>query len=122
MPTKKKRVVDVDIYGDEKNLNFKGRLLGLVTDKEYNKLIKSKTLCNKLATVETKAVKDIADRENIEDLRIAIVIKEKEGSTLFNKKLFFSEPLDMVCNVTSDSEIALSGKYGAYLLLEEKGA
>lgn len=122
--SKKKKTLDVEIYkgdgGGHDPLTYKGRLLGLLSQGEFNKVLKDETVRSKLWTVETVPLEAIAERLEVENMRIALAIKKKDGKEVWQKRLFISEELDMLSIVTSPTDVTAVGKKGSYILLNEE--
>ena len=119
MATEEKQYVELEVYGQSEQLKIVGRLLGLLTPKEYAGIIKKPELRAKLSTVETTKIGEIAELVDVEGLRLAMVVKKKDETTVFKKTLFFTEQLDLISHVVSEDDITFVGKDGSYILLTE---
>jgi hypothetical protein len=53
-------------------------------------------------------------------MRLALALKTKEGESISGKKLFFTEPLDMLSHIVSENDITLISKEGSYILLSKE--
>jgi len=118
----KKVQTQIDLWtGGDDNIKYKGRLLGLVTDEEFNAIINSARLQKKVATKETISLKEITD--NHKDLaghRLVLAIKYKDDITSVGKKLFISERLYLVSYVrASKGECGITGETNSYLFIKE---
>lgn len=117
-----KKVVRVEIYGQDDQIKYVGRCLGLITAKEYCGLLNNRELWSKLFTVPTTPVSLISDMVDVENMRLAIAAKKKgeDDEEIFKKTLFFTEPLDLISHVVSKEEITFVGKDGSYILVTEE--
>jgi len=115
-----KKIIEVEVYDQNVQASYKGRLLGLLSQKEYAGIIAKKDLRNKLFTVPTKPCSEIANLVMIEGLRLAIAVKEKDDKEVTRKTLFFTEQLDIISHVVSDIDITFVGKNGSYIILTEE--
>ncbi len=117
-----KRTVTVDIYTGKIEAAFEGRLLGLVNDAEFNAIVNSKKLQKKVLTKETIPLISITKNyQNLEDYRVVIAIKERDGTIFHPSKLFISDKLGVVSFVQPDGNCAFTDRGQAYILMEEKG-
>ena len=64
-------------------------------------------------TVRTVPLIDVANVEDIQNLRIAIVVKEKRG-------FFVTEPIEMISQFNSPDDLTLIGTEGSYITVTEK--
>lgn len=119
--TSGKNMVKVEIYGDTNEATeiVHGRLLGMVTNSQYYTMLKDRSLMNKLSTVPTKSLSEIAQLHDITDMRIALVIKKRNNTPVSRKQIFFSGPLDMISAVFSTTDITAIGKNGSFMLINE---
>jgi len=119
MAAEEKKYVELEVYGQGDQLKIVGRLLGLLTPKEYAGIIKKPELRSKLSTVETTKIAEISELVDVEGLRLALVVKKKDEEAVFKKTLFVTEQLDLISHVVSDDDITFVGKDGSYILLTE---
>lgn len=122
MVEKEKKIIEVEVYDQNIQVSYKGRLLGLLSQKEYAGIITKKDLRSKLFTVPTKPCAEIANLVMIEGLRLAMTVKEKNNEKITRKILFFTEQLDIISHVVSDVDITFIGKNGSYIILTEAEA
>ena len=99
MTTKsKKKRININIHVSEDNISkgYQGRLLGLITGKEFNTLLKSKRLQIKFLTTESISISDIGDNYgSLGGLRLVVAVKKIDDKEVI-KQLFVSEPLSTV--------------------------
>lgn len=118
----KKRLVDIELYGDSAlQIKLKGRLLGLVTEKEYTAIINKEELRPKLFTVPTTPCAKIVRMNDVSGLRLAVALREMDGEPVLKKQIFFSEQLDMISHAIGDDDISMIGLNDSYILLTEVG-
>lgn len=107
-----KKKVTIEFYSQEGECEYTGRCLGLLTDKEFNAVTNQPTLQKKLMTVATTPIAEIAEVEDVQNLRLAIVTKEKG--------LFITEPLEIVSQFVPPDDLTLVGKEGSYIMVTEE--
>jgi len=119
--TSGKNMVKVEVYGatNEATEIVCGRLLGMVTSEQYHTMMRDRSMMNRLATVSTKSLSEIAKLEDVTDMRIALIIKKRNNVTISRKQIFFSGPLDMISAVFSTKDITAIAKNGSFMLINE---
>lgn len=115
-----RKLVRIELYNNKEKQVVVGRLIGLLSKGEFGATIKSKTLMNKLITTETKPLSNIARLADVNDLRIAMVLKRLNGEPISRKQLFFTEPLRLITTVFKDDSITIDGQSEAFMFAEEK--
>lgn len=117
-----RRYISLDVWQNEKKkqLNYDGRCLGLLTKEQYAGLLERPELINKVMTVETTPIKDIGVLDDIEDMRLAVALKSKDGKNITKKMLFVSEPIEHVSQLNTHDEITISGKNGSFMFITEE--
>jgi len=102
-------------------VKYKGRLLGLITDKEFNAIIKSTDLQKKVITKETVLLSEITDNhKDLSGYRLMLAIKSKDGVAVVGKKLFISERLHLMSYVRpARNECGITGEVDSYLFIKE---
>ena len=92
-----KRLVEVEVcVPGLKTFIIKGRLLGLINDKELTHLLKNEDLQRKTLTTESEDVFDLFEEfDALNGKRIMFAVREEDGKPI-NKMLFVSGPMDMV--------------------------
>ena len=114
-------VTEIEVWANEKSVKYKGRILGLITDGEFNAIMKSHDLQKKVATKETIRISEIT--ENYKDLsghRLVMAIKHKNGVNIIGRKLFISERLYLLSYVSSEkNECGFTGISSSYLFIKE---
>jgi hypothetical protein len=69
--------------------------------------------------METKSIEEL-NRDHIEGLRAAFVIKSKEGKEENKRKILFTSPLDFVSEIGRGSKSAfINAKNKEFLIMEE---
>ena len=119
--TSGKTMVKVEVYDNESEPTeiIHGRLLGMLTNDQYHTMIRDKSLLNRLSTVPTKTLSEIAGLSDVLDMRMALVIKKRNDTVISRKQIFFSGPLDMISAVFSPKSMTAIGKNGAFILINE---
>jgi hypothetical protein len=119
--TSGKTMVKVEVYDNESEPTeiIHGRLLGMVTNDQYHTMVKDKSLINRLSTVSTKTLSEVAELSDVLDMRMALVIKKRNDTIVSRKQIFFSGPLDMISAVFSPKSMTAIGKNGAFILINE---
>lgn len=115
-----KKNITVEIYGQDGEKHYEGRCVGLLGDREFNALLKSTDLQRKLTTVRTIPLLDISKVKQIQDLRLAMITKPSNESTMNKKGIFITEPIEMISQFTSPDDLTLVGTDGSYLLVKEE--
>ena len=116
----KKKMVELEISNDGKKVTYNGRLLGLITEKEYAALIEKSELRNKITNVATTKISDFGAINNVTLSRLAMVVKNRDGSDIINKTLFITEPLNYICQIDYDCQsICFHGNKGSYISVKE---
>jgi hypothetical protein len=126
----KRRTISIDFWGSDENtrahlgdngIEYSGRLLGLITDKEFASLIKSVDVQKKCYTSATMPLSEIVDNyEELDGYRIVVAVKEVNGKSIIGQKLFVTERLSLVSYLNSDKSAGITGENGAYMLIEEE--
>lgn len=115
-----KKIVSIELYGQEGAQHYTGRCVGLLTDKEFNAIINKPDLQKKLITVRTVPLIDIANINEVQDLRLVIVTKTCDTEEVSdNKKLFITEPIEMISQFTSPDDLTIVGTDGSYIMIKE---
>lgn len=116
-----KAVVVVDVYTTEVETSLSGRLLGLINDKEFNAIVNSKALQKKILTKESIPLVNITKNyQNLEDYRVVIAVKERDGTQFYPARLFISDKLGVVSFIQPDGNCAFTDRNQAYIMMEEK--
>jgi hypothetical protein len=120
--TAKKVQTQIEVWtGGEDGIKYQGRLLGLITDEEFNAIMNSASLQKRVITKETVPLREIT--ENYKDLsghRIVLAIKSKNDVVVMGKKLFISERLHLMSYVRdAKGECGITGETDSYLFIKE---
>lgn len=114
----KKKTIELDLCIDDNDIKYKGRLLGIATDKEFAALLGNKELQSKVYTSGTVPLLDIADATNINGARLAMAVKEIDGVPVTSRRIFVSDKVDSIGFVQgSQMGIVTRSKY--WLLVVE---
>jgi len=120
MPVKQKavkKIVEVELC--DLKTKFTGRLLGLVNDSEFYRIVSSRRTQNKLFSSETKPLKDITDNyDALDGMRIAIAVRTIDGEPAPPKRLFITERLEMVAKVEKD-QVGILAQDDQYVIVTE---
>jgi hypothetical protein len=114
----KKKQIELQVYGKDIEVIYTGRLLGLLSPKEYDALFVKPELKNKIATVETTSLKSIGEMDIIEGFRIAMTVKKRNDEVVPNKIIFISEPLEYLSALNSDIEASFVGADSYFVATE----
>lgn len=112
---KNRRVTTIKVYNDAM-YECVGRCIGLLNSEEYNALILSKEIQRKLTNVATVSLAEIATVPYVKGLRLSVVIDKTENG---KKKLFVTEPIEMISQYKAPSIMSMVGKDGAYVEITE---
>lgn len=119
-----KKEVVLRIFNN-KNIELVGRCLGYVTAEEYADIVdRPEELLKKLYTVSSSTIKDLSKVEEIEGLRLAIALSRKGNKMVLGKEIFFTQPLNYVCQIQytdpDPRDIAYVGTKDPYITVEER--
>jgi hypothetical protein len=127
----KKRSVEISvsstINGKKEHLVLKGRFLGFILENELQAIAsfdgKGGLSANKLFTGPSKSLK-IVDMvaDDIAGLRMCFTLREKDGEEIFEKRLFITEPLEIVNAFEPKDEghiVHVSTESDDYIMLKE---
>lgn len=118
----KKTIVEIDLYLEEnrKPIQYKGRLLGLINDTEFNSLIKSRNLQNKFFTSSTLSLSILGKNySDLKGLRLVVAIKNKQTP----KRLFTSEKLSLISSMKIEGnhcELGIVTDDNNWMLIKER--
>lgn len=115
----KKKQLELQIFGKDTEVTYKGRLLGLLTSEEYAGIVEKPELRNKIMTVSTTSLKSISDLDNVEGFRIALAVKQRDDVDIFRKILLVTEPLEHLSSFISNRDVTFVGVDGSYLIATE---
>ena len=102
--------VEITLYANKnKTITMTGRCLGLLTQGQYAKIVKDR-LYSQLIKSETVALADLSRLEDVEGLRLSAELKKYDGVSITKDKLFISEPLVMISQVSHYDEIYISSE------------
>ena len=114
-----KKLVDIEVYGDNSSLSYTGRCLGLLTMEEYAGIISRPKLRSKMLNVATKPLKDICNKEDIKNCRLVIDAKKRNNVAINKKILFISAEIDHVSHILADNDVSFITVDGAYMTIME---
>ena len=99
---------------------YKGRLLGLVNDKEFHALMIKKRFQNKIFSCRTVPLDEIVDNyPRLNGLRLVLAAQELDGEMLTGKQLFVTEKLSHVANVDG-GVVGILGERDEYYVIREE--
>jgi hypothetical protein len=114
-----KKQVELQVFGMGERVTYVGRLLGLLSPKEYAALFVKPELKNKITTVETASLDVIGKKEDIDGLRLVMTVKKRNDELISSQKvLFISEPLDHISSYSSTKGVSFTGSETYYLATE----
>lgn len=114
-----KKTVILELYNQKDDQQYIGRCVGLLSDKEFNAIISRPEVQKKLITSRTVPLAEIAIVKDIQDLRLAIIIKVNCEEVTKRKKLFVTEPIELVSEFISPGNLTMIGTGGSYTTIEE---
>lgn len=105
----------------DKKRTYKGRLLGLIDDKEFHALITRKKVQNKIFSGQTIPMLDIVNNfpRSLKGMRVVLAVREIDNKVQPGKHLFITEKLDYIC-FEDDSEIGILGEENEYYTIQEE--
>lgn len=91
---------------------YEGRLLGLITDKEFNILVNNTKVQKRILTSETVTLESIwKDRTTLNGMRIVIAIRKINDVTRY-KSLFITQRLGMVNYTNPNAALPWNSEIG----------
>ena len=106
MDTVNKKQVELQVFKEGRELKYTGRLLGLLSSKEFAALFVKPELKHKMTTVETTPLDAIGTMEDIEGFRLVISVRKRDDIPTYPQKfLFISEPLEHVSSYKLTDEV-----------------
>ena len=112
-----KRSVTIEFYNHAGEQKYVGRCIGLLTDVEFNALVNKPDVQQKLMTVRSVLLSDIALVQDIQNLRLAIVTEIGSKNT---KGFFITEPIEMISQYVEPDDLTLIGTEGSYITVTEE--
>ena len=116
--TLKKKNIELQVFGEGTETTYIGRLLGLLSPKEYDALFVKPELKNKITTVETTPLNVIGEMEKVDGFRIAMTVKKRNDEVIPGKLVFISEPLEHVSSYISSSEVSFVSAKSYFIAAE----
>ena len=119
---KDKILVSIIGHGDKEE-DFEGRLLGLVTNEQLGVLLTRTELWKKIITKETVTLCELmTDYDVLEEKRMVVAMTERRGSKKDKpvyRRIYISPQIAYVSGVTSGNEITLTCKEDSLIMLKE---
>ncbi len=114
-----KKQVELQIFKEGGCTKYTGRLLGLLSPKEYAALFVKPELKHKMSTVETTSLDLIGKMDNIDGFRLALSIKKRDDMSVSPQKLLFiSEPLEHVSSYKAVNEVTFVNPQSYFIATE----
>ena len=115
----KRKYIAVELFVGNTNTKYKGRLIGLIDEKEFSKIIGCPVLQTRIETSVSKPLAEIVDNfDDLENLRLVMSVRERNG-LIAPKSLFITERLGYISAMTPDrSEISITGDNGWMMVSE----
>lgn len=103
------------------NKTYKGRLLGLIDDREFHAVVTKKRFQGKIFSCSTVPLSEIVAnyKDGFNGLRLVLAIKEINNEPAGGKHLFITERLNYIGNENS-SEVGILGEDDEYYLVREE--
>lgn len=101
--------------------SYKGRLLGLVDDKEFHALMTKKRFQGKVFSCRTVPLAEIVSsyKAGFDGLRLVLAVREIDGEIMGGKHLFITEKLNYIGNESS-SGVGVLGEGDEYYVIKEE--
>lgn len=105
----------------DRNKKYRGRLLGLVDDKEFHALMTKKRFQNKIFSCRTVRLSEISNSYKIgfNGLRLVLAVREVDGEAVGGKHLFITEKLSYVGSDVG-GELGILGEEDEYYIVKEE--
>lgn len=105
----------------DRNKTYKGRLLGLVDDKEFHALMTKKRFQNKIFSCRTVRLSEISEsyKSGFDGLRLVLAVREVDGKEVGGKHLFITEKLNYIGNDIG-KELGILGEEDEYYVVKEE--
>ncbi len=129
----RKRLISIDFWSGHMEAvasrgsdgkRYTGRLIGLITDKEFAALIENDSVQKKCFTSGTIPLSDIVDNhEELNGYRIVMAIKKIDDNSVIGQRLFITERLALVSQLNPDTtakSAGITGESGSYMMIEEE--
>lgn len=125
---KLKEMVRLEIHGyEEEEHIIIGRLLGIITEEEFQILLNNKSFQKKIFGKETVALSDfIKDSEDCPGKRLVVAAKRRRSGNSDEpadefpmKTLFISSEIDMVSEIKQDKEVTINAGTNTFIYMEE---
>lgn len=124
----KKKLIKVTTYlADNNSFSYEGRLLGLISDREFNVLVRNKTVQTRCLTKQTIPLANIVASEayggfdGLGGLRMVMAIKKREGIDCYTKALFVTDRLTWISYVQKEqTSAAFCGEDNSWLTVDEE--
>lgn len=93
-PGNKRRVcVSIEPENTNHKIEYMGRCLGMISEKEYAGVVEKPELHSKIFSVETKPISDINKIDDHGNKRLVVAVSKRDGVSVQRKTLFISEPV-----------------------------
>ena len=120
--TPNKKQVELQVFKEGRSIKYTGRLLGLLSPKEYAAIFTKPELKHKMTTVETTSLSVIGKMEDIDGFRLALAIKKRDDMSVSPQRLLFiSEPLEHVSSYNSTAEVTFVNSESYFVATEVDG-
>jgi hypothetical protein len=121
MRIKKEAKVEIFSSGGKGSKQYKGRVLGFITEDEFKKILENTDLGRKILSEESLSLSDISDTD-VKDLRLCFSVKEVEGEYK-SKRLLVTDVLDVIQHYkpAENTVMWLTTKEDGWILIEEVG-
>lgn len=124
MSTAGKKIVNVEVYNENKEFKYIGRLLGLLSNKEYAAIVDNDSLKSKLLNVATTPLSEIGElsQSEVDNTRIAITVKKRGSVEITKRILFITEPIEFISSVNSKKYVTFVGSNDSLIIINEEDA
>ena len=103
-----KKQIELQVFKAEDSTTYKGRLLGLLSPEEYAALCERAELKDKILTVATAELSEVGKIDKIDDLRLVMTVKERDGLPVSDRLLFITEPLEYINSFSANKKVEVT--------------
>lgn len=119
-------IIKAIVYTGVNGIEYEGRLLGVITEEEFNRTINSKSLQAKTFTKPTLSIRAFASafpkNEDVKGLRLVIAVRKRDERDLLGKHLYISEPMDFISKIGTPEKPEMTinaGNQSSYIVIEQ---
>jgi len=120
----KRRYITLEMFKKNKTQTYSGRLIGLIDEKEFAKVISSKVVQARIATGETMPLTEIAEGyDDLNNMRMVVSLRKVGEELVIGKRLLITERLGLISAMSRDKkELSITGDKGTWMVVSEEEA